>query len=143
MECGGLPKPAVRIGGRREKSSFGFGFIRMGPKPSVWGKRKMRTPYMDRHGSGAAGSTVDVRVRPRAGRSRVAGRLGTAIKIEVAQPPEDGRANAEAATVLADFFGVPRRDVMLLSGVRSRAKRFRIIGLTDRQIADRLKVLGG
>ena len=51
-----------------------------------------------------------------------------ALKIRVAAPPLDGRANLELRRFLAGILQVPRRDVMLLSGDKSRSKRFAIRG---------------
>ena len=53
---------------------------------------------------------------------------GDALKIRVAAPPLDGRANLELRRFLAGILQVPRRDVMLLSGDKSRSKRFAIRG---------------
>ena len=68
----------------------------------------------------------------------MAGLLGQAQKVDVAAPPEDGRANEAVVRVLADFFGVHRSQVALVSGASSRNKRFRIAGLTPQAIASRI-----
>jgi uncharacterized protein len=46
----------------------------------------------------------------------------------VAAPPLEGRANEALVEFLAEVFAVPRRDVRLASGQRSREKRFEIRG---------------
>lgn len=53
---------------------------------------------------------------------------GDALKIRVAAPPLDGRANLQLRRFLAGILQVPRRDVKLLSGEKSRSKRFAIRG---------------
>lgn len=67
---------------------------------------------------------------PGASRSRVAGFLGTSaadaipvVKVQVAAPPERGRANDELLRVLAAALGVPVRDVRLVRGASSPRKR--------------------
>ena len=72
--------------------------------------------------------TLKVHAQPGAKRSEVAGLHGAAVKIRVAAPALEDRANAALAEFLADRFGVPRRDVRLLAGDRSRQKRFEIRG---------------
>ena len=67
-----------------------------------------------------------VHVQPRAGRSAVVGRHGHALKVVVAAPPLDDRANEATAVVLAEELGVARSAVELVGGARSREKRFRI-----------------
>ena len=65
-------------------------------------------------------------VQPRAKRSGFAGPVGDHMKIRVAEPPADGRANAGVRRFLADAFGVPQARVELLSGAGCRRKRWRI-----------------
>ena len=76
-----------------------------------------------------------VHVSPGAGRSAVTGRHGDAVKVRVAAPPVDGRANAALVEFLAGEFGLKAADVTLVSGATSRAKRFRLAGL-DPDAAD-------
>ena len=52
---------------------------------------------------------------------------GAALKLRLAAPPLEGKANAELIRFLADSFGVPQRNVLLLRGDTSRAKTVRVI----------------
>jgi uncharacterized protein (TIGR00251 family) len=72
---------------------------------------------------------VDVHVQPRAGRTAVVGRHGDALKLRVAAPPADGRANDATCALLAATFGVARSAVSLVSGATSRTKRIRVDGI--------------
>ncbi len=69
-------------------------------------------------------------VQPGAKRSEVAGIHGETatgrLRIRLAAPPVDGKANAELVRFLAAAFGVPRRAVTLLAGETSRQKTVRI-----------------
>jgi uncharacterized protein len=69
---------------------------------------------------------LQVHVQPGASRTEVAGMHGEALKVRLAAPPVDGKANAELLRFLAEVFGVPRRNVTLLRGETSRAKVVRI-----------------
>lgn len=71
---------------------------------------------------------------PRAGRSGIAGVRDGAILVRLAAPPVDGAANAELIDLLARTLRVPKRDIAIVSGERSRSKRVRIAGLTREQI---------
>ena len=84
--------------------------------------------------------TVDLNVhaQPGAGRTQITGRHGNALKVRVAVPPEHGRANAALTTVLADAFGLPANAVELVSGDKSRSKRFRLTVDDIDAFADRL-----
>ena len=77
----------------------------------------------------ADGIVLAVRVIPRAGRSGLAGTRDDAVLVRLGAAPVDGAANAELVAVLAAAFGVPRRDVAIVSGERSRHKRVRVRGI--------------
>jgi uncharacterized protein (TIGR00251 family) len=82
---------------------------------------------------------LSVHVQPRAGRSAVLGRHGRALKLRVAAPPVDERANTAATTLLAEEFGVRSGDIELVGGQRSRLKRFRIRNVDQDEFATRLR----
>ena len=65
-------------------------------------------------------------VQPGAKRTEVAGRHGDALKIRLAAPPVDGKANSELLRFLSDAFDVPLRNVTLVRGESSRQKIVRI-----------------
>ena len=77
----------------------------------------------------ADGVVLAVRVIARAGRSGLAGTRDDAVLVRLAAAPVDGAANAELVAVLAAAFGVPRREVAILSGDRSRHKRVQVRGV--------------
>lgn len=68
-------------------------------------------------------------VQPGAGRAAVVGRHGDALRVKVAPPPMDGRANAAVLAFVAELFEVPSAKVELASGERSRDKRVRVRGI--------------
>ena len=63
-----------------------------------------------------------VRVQPRASQSRVVGPHGAALKVQLTAPPVEGAANAALIALLADWLGVPKRDLRLVQGERGRDK---------------------
>lgn len=67
-----------------------------------------------------------VLVQPRAARDEFAGLHGERLRIRLAAPPVDGAANERLIAFLAEAFGVPRRQVTLANGARSRAKTVHI-----------------
>jgi len=66
---------------------------------------------------------LTIRVIPRARKSQVDGIRGDAWVVRLQAPPVEGAANDELIAVLARALGVPRRDVTIVSGDRSRDKR--------------------
>lgn len=75
---------------------------------------------------------ISVRVTPKASRNAIQGVMATpdglALKIAVTAPADKGKANVAATALLADAFGVAKRDVALASGETDRRKAFRIGG---------------
>lgn len=65
-------------------------------------------------------------VQPGAKRTQMAGRHGSALKLRLAAPPVEGRANDALRAFLADAFGVPQRNVTIVRGEASRDKIVRI-----------------
>jgi uncharacterized protein (TIGR00251 family) len=69
------------------------------------------------------GTLLNLHVSPGAKRTTVEGLYGeSAIKLKVAAPPVDGRANAEVERFLSKLLGVPRSDVTIIRGVSGRDK---------------------
>jgi len=69
---------------------------------------------------------LTLHVQPGARRTEIAGAHGEALKVRLAAPPVEGKANAELLRFLAEVFGVPGRAVVLVRGETSRRKVVRI-----------------
>lgn len=65
---------------------------------------------------------LTLHVQPGAKKTEPAGEHGDCLKIRLAAPPVDGKANAALLAWLADRFGVAKRDMSLLSGDKNRHK---------------------
>ncbi len=91
---------------------------------------------------GAEGSVLlTLHIQPGAKQTGFAGLHGEAMKLRLAAPPVDGKANAALCAFLAAFCAVPKAAVTLVSGETSRAKRVRIEGADETALA-RLRALG-
>jgi uncharacterized protein (TIGR00251 family) len=88
--------------------------------------------------AGGDSVVLHVHVQPRAGRTAVVGKHGNAVKLRIAAPPVDDRANLAAGHLLAEIFGIAPSAVTLISGDRSRIKRFRLTGVDVETIDTRL-----
>jgi uncharacterized protein len=80
--------------------------------------------------------TLEFRCQPGAKRTEVAGVHGEALRIRVAAPPIEGRANEALRHFLADAFGVPLRNVVLVRGEGGRRKTLRILSPAARPDRD-------
>ncbi|MBD3763660.1 MAG: DUF167 domain-containing protein [Rhodobacterales bacterium] len=72
------------------------------------------------------GTTLAVRVTPRASRNAVTHEAGT-IRISVTCVPEDGKANREVTRLLAAALGIAPSRLSLIRGHKGRDKQFRIL----------------
>ena len=61
-----------------------------------------------------------------------------AFLVRLAAPPVDGAANDALLAFLADILHVPRRNIMLVSGEKSRDKRVQVTGMDEATARARL-----
>ena len=69
---------------------------------------------------------LELHVQPGAKRTEFAGKHGERLKVRLAAPAQEGRANEALVEFLAEHYGVPKRCVSIMSGLRSRSKRVEI-----------------
>ena len=86
----------------------------------------------------AAGVSFAVRVQPRASRTAVTGNLDGAVKVALATPPVDGKANEALIRFFAELFGVSQSAIEIVSGETSRNKVVRVSGVSIEQLHRRL-----
>ncbi|HOW28147.1 MAG TPA: DUF167 domain-containing protein [Elusimicrobiota bacterium] len=84
---------------------------------------------------------IRVRVIPDAPRSEVVGRIGSTVRVKVAAPAIDGKANAELTDFLADFFEVKRRNVKILRGQKGKEKTVEVNGRTEEELEEVLETI--
>lgn len=78
----------------------------------------------------AGGVTLTLHIQPGAKKTEVAGAHGDALKIRLAAPPVDGKANAALIDYLAERLDIPKNRITLKSGQTSRRKILFIEDLT-------------
>ena len=81
---------------------------------------------------------ISVHALPGAIRSAVVGEYGERLKIAIACPPVDGKANAALAVFLAKTLGVAKSSVLLINGETSRQKRFLIRQITEQACLEKI-----
>lgn len=90
------------------------------PVTSSWCREQQDGPHL--------ALVLELHVQPGARRTEVAGLHGGALKLRLAAPAVEGKANAELLRFVAEAFDVPRRQVTLLQGETARHKRLRVDG---------------
>ena len=73
--------------------------------------------------SGSGRIRFRVRVQPAAPRNELLGwNTAGELRIKIAAPPREGEANEELVRFLAKRFSLPRREIVVESGEKSRSK---------------------
>ena len=85
--------------------------------------------------------TLTLHIQPGAKKTEVAGEHGDALKIRLAAPPVDGKANAALLAFIAERLGVSKSAVTLKSGQTSRRKVVEVEGASAEAV--RLLAAGG
>lgn len=99
-------------------------------------------PLLTPFRASAGGTSIAIRLQPRASRNEVAGLHGTEVRIRLTAPPVDGAANEALIQFLAIRLGVARSELALVTGESSRSKVVSARGLTPSEVAARLGVTG-
>jgi uncharacterized protein (TIGR00251 family) len=77
---------------------------------------------------------------PRAARSEIIAVAGGALRVRLAAPPHEGRANAALIALVADALGVAPRAVELVRGASSRHKLLRVRDVSPAEARRRLQL---
>ena len=80
---------------------------------------------------GEGGITISVRVAAGARRSEVIDASGERLRVRIAAPAVEGKANVELQRMIAKLFGVRRSAVLLVRGERSREKTLWVAGISE------------
>ncbi len=80
------------------------------------------------------GVTFGVHVQPRASRNELCGVQGEEMKLRLTSPPVEDAANRLCIEFLAKQLGVPKSNVSILAGTKSRHKIIRATGITAAKV---------
>ena len=76
------------------------------------------------------GLTVRLHVLPRAKRGELAGLHNRALKVKVMAPPVENAANRAIIDFFSELLGIPKSNLKILAGNKSREKVLQIKGLS-------------
>ncbi|HKJ65206.1 MAG TPA: DUF167 domain-containing protein [Desulfopila sp.] len=77
-------------------------------------------------------------VQPKAKKTRIVGLHGDMVKLAVASPPVDGKANREVISFLCGLFDLKKHHVAIIAGEKSRKKLCLLGDLDEAAIRRRL-----
>jgi len=82
--------------------------------------------------------TIKVKVQPRAPKTEIVGEHAGALKLRIAAPPVDGKANDECRRYLAKLLKVSATSVEIIAGESSRDKVIRVSDMSARRVLEAL-----
>ena len=73
-----------------------------------------------------------IRAKPTGKQNRIVSVSGPALEVELAAKPQNGEANSELIDYVSDLLRVKKRDLQLITGMKSRDKQLLLqAGLMD------------
>ena len=78
---------------------------------------------------------IETKIIPRASRNEIVGIEDGVARIRVTSPPVDGKANKAVTELLSKQLDVPKKDILIVSGEKSRNKKIRVYGKTLSEIS--------
>ncbi len=81
---------------------------------------------------------LNLHIQPGAKQTDVIGTHGDALKIRLASPPVDGKANEVLIALLAETLGIAKSRLSLVSGQTSRIKRVSIANVSAAEVEQKL-----
>jgi uncharacterized protein (TIGR00251 family) len=89
--------------------------------------------------SGKSGAALTLRVTPRARKTEFAGVLEDGIlRVRVAAPPVEGKANTELLSFLAKVLGVRKNRIEIIAGQRGLDKIVSVLDLSAEEVQARI-----
>jgi len=90
--------------------------------------------------SGKSGAALTLRITPRARKTEFAGVLEDGIlRVRVAAPPVEGKANAALLTFLAKVLGVRKSRIEIIAGERGLDKIVSVLDLSAEEVQSRIQ----
>ena len=81
---------------------------------------------------------ISLRVYPNASRNEVVGFAGGVLRVKIAAPPVNGKANRELIVFLSQLLGVSKGALTIVQGHTSPSKIIVIAGLNQEEVTKRL-----
>jgi len=90
--------------------------------------------------NGERGAALTIRVTPRARKTQFGGVLedGT-LRIRVAAPPVEGKANQALIKFLAKVLGVRKSRIEIVAGERGLDKILSVVGMTAEEVEEKIR----
>lgn len=82
---------------------------------------------------------IKVKIVPGSSRNKIIGAYNDALKISIAAPPVEGKANKKCIAYLAKYFDVAKSKIEIISGQTSKNKLIKIYDISPKEFLDKIE----
>lgn len=82
---------------------------------------------------------IKVNIVPGSSKNKIVGLYNDALKISIAAPPVEGKANKKCVTYLAKYFDRAKSKIEIISGQTSKNKIIKIYDISQKEFLDKLE----
>ena len=82
---------------------------------------------------------IKVKIVPGSSKNKVIEAYNDALKISIAAPPVEGKANKKCIAYLAKYFDIAKSKIEIISGQTSRNKLIRIYDISQKEFLDKIE----
>lgn len=81
----------------------------------------------------------DITVSPKSSKNKISITENSHMKVYLTSPPVDGKANADLVALFSKTLKVPKSDIEIISGLKSKKKRIAVCGLSPEEILKKVQ----
>jgi len=82
---------------------------------------------------------IKFKIVPGSSKNKIIGAYNDALKITIAAPPVEGKANKKCIAYLAKYFNVAKSKIEIISGKTSKNKLIRIYDINQKEFLDKIE----
>lgn len=82
---------------------------------------------------------IKVKIVPGSSKNKIIGAYNDALKISIAAPPIEGKANKKCIAYLAKYFDVAKSKIEIISGQTSKNKLIKIYDISPKEFLDKIE----
>ncbi|MBU4510559.1 YggU family protein [bacterium] len=82
---------------------------------------------------------VKIKIIPGSSKNKIVGIYNNALKIAIAAPPVEGKANKKCIAYLAEYFDIAKSKIEIISGQTSKNKLIKIYDITQEIFLEKIE----
>jgi len=82
---------------------------------------------------------IKIKIVPGSSKNKIIGAYNDALKITIAAPPVEGKANKKCIAYLAKYFDIAKSKIEIISGKNSKNKLIKIYDISQKEFLGKLE----